>query len=291
MPPVHVAEEEQHWAALMEDILAFQEKGQVVVLGDFNARVGSAAVNLDVIGRFGETHANASGQRLIQLLHGTGVYALNGRAPCAQPAWTRCRMSRSEQSILDYILVDADCFSTAPPLRVSQADLSDHYLVHIAMSRRARHTPVASRIAGQRFRVRNLQDLHVREAYSVHLASQLPLFTQEMQRLSTTDDFRPTELMQAAVTLFEDTLLCSAREVLGLKRCVQGRRHAWWTPELRLLIDRRRAIYIEARRAQQRGLETWPTLFNQWKALRTEVERSGAHGQAKALEGSDALLQ
>ena len=48
MPPVAVAEEEQHWAALMEDILAFQEKGQVVVLGDFNARVGSAAVNLDV---------------------------------------------------------------------------------------------------------------------------------------------------------------------------------------------------------------------------------------------------
>ena len=77
--------------------------------------------------KFGETHANASGQRLIQLLHGTGMYALNGRAPCAQPAWTRCRMSRSEQSILDYILADADCFSTAPAMRVSRADLSDHY--------------------------------------------------------------------------------------------------------------------------------------------------------------------
>ena len=272
MPPVAVAEEEQHWAALMEDILAFQEKGQVVVLGDFNARVGSAAVNLDVIGRFGETHANASGQRLIQLLHGTGMYALNGRAPCAQPAWTRCRMSRSEQSVLDYILVDTDCFATAPPLRVFQADLSDHYLVHVAMSRRARHIAVTPRIAGQRFRVRRLQDLHVREAYSVHLASQLPLFTQEMHRLSTTDDLRPAELTQAAVTLFEDTLLCSAREVLGLKKCVQGRRHAWWTPALRLLIDRRRAAYIEARRAQERGLETWPTLLDQWRALWTEVK-------------------
>ena len=57
MPPVAVAEEDEHWAAHMEDILAFQEKGQlqVIVLGAFNARVGSAAVNLDVIGRFGET--------------------------------------------------------------------------------------------------------------------------------------------------------------------------------------------------------------------------------------------
>ena len=78
--------------------------------------------------------------------------------------------------------------------------------------------------------------------------------------------------MRAAVTLFEDTLLCSAREVLELKKCVQGRRHAWWTPELRLLIDRRRAAYIEARGAQERGLETWPTLLDRWRALRTEVK-------------------
>ncbi|CAL5226766.1 g9620 [Coccomyxa viridis] len=157
MPPMAAAEEEQHYAALMEDILAFQEKGQVVVPGDFNARVGSATTNSDVIGMFGEAHTNANGQRLIQLLLGT-------------------------------------------------------------------------------------------------------------------NDFRPAELTQAAVTLFEDTLLCSAREVLGLKRCVQVRRHAWWTPELRLLIDTRRAVYVEARAAQERGLETWPTLHGQWKALRSEVK-------------------
>ena len=59
--------------------------------------------------------------------------------------------------------------------------------------------------------------------------------------------------------------------MLGLKKCVQGRRHSWWTPELRLLIDRRRAAYIEARRAQGRGLETWPILHGEWRALKTEV--------------------
>ena len=254
------------------NILAFQEKGQVVVLGDFNARVGSATTNSDVIGRFGEAHTNANGQRLIQLLLGTSMYALNGRLPCVQPAWTRCRMSRAEQSILDYVLGDTDCFSSAPPVRVFQTDVSDHYLVHISMGRRARLTASAPRPACHRFHVRKLQDLHVREAYSVHLASQLPMFTEKLQHLSTADDFIPAELTQAAVTLFEDTLLCSAREVLGLKRCVQVRRHAWWTPELRLLIDRRRAVYVEARAAQERGLETWPTLHGQWKALRSEVK-------------------
>ena len=114
MPPVPAAEEEQHYAAVMEDILGFQEKGQVVVLSNFNARVGSAATNFDIIDRFGKTHSNASGQRLIHLLHGTSMYSLDGRHPCMQLAWTHCHMSRSEQSILDYILVDTDCFFRAP---------------------------------------------------------------------------------------------------------------------------------------------------------------------------------
>ena len=86
MPLVAAAEEEQHYAALMEDILAFREKGQVVVLGDFNARVGSATTDSDVIGSFGEIHTNANGQHLIQLLLGTSMYASNGKLPCMQPA-------------------------------------------------------------------------------------------------------------------------------------------------------------------------------------------------------------
>ena len=52
---------------------------------DFNARVSSGTGNSDVIGRFGETHTSANGQRLIQLLLGTNMYALNGRLPCMQP--------------------------------------------------------------------------------------------------------------------------------------------------------------------------------------------------------------
>ena len=94
MPPVAAAEEEQHYAALMENILAFQEKGQVVVLGDFNARVGSAATNSDVIGRFGETHTNANGQRLIQMAReytrvGRQPSTPGGAAPMMQTRTTR----------------------------------------------------------------------------------------------------------------------------------------------------------------------------------------------------------
>ena len=44
-----------------------QKKGQVVLLGDFNARLGKPLD--DVMGMFGEGKCNASGNRLISFLN------------------------------------------------------------------------------------------------------------------------------------------------------------------------------------------------------------------------------
>ena len=49
---------------LKEDVLGFREKGSVVLLGDFNARVGRSADVDDVISLFGEDTCNASGNSL-----------------------------------------------------------------------------------------------------------------------------------------------------------------------------------------------------------------------------------
>jgi hypothetical protein len=73
----------------LDDVAGFQRRGQVMVLGDFNARVGSSACAFNVIGKYGEDHCIANGKRLIQLLHASHTYALNGRVRCPHPAWTR----------------------------------------------------------------------------------------------------------------------------------------------------------------------------------------------------------
>ena len=41
----------------------------MVLLGDFNARVGKAVASDDVIGMIGEDTCNSSGNRLISFLH------------------------------------------------------------------------------------------------------------------------------------------------------------------------------------------------------------------------------
>ena len=69
MPPSAAQVEEKHYDALLDDVAGFQRKGQVVVLGDFNARIGSSNTPFDVIGQYGEDHCNGNGRRVIQMLH------------------------------------------------------------------------------------------------------------------------------------------------------------------------------------------------------------------------------
>ena len=59
-------------------ILTFKQKGKVVMLGDFNARVGKSSEVDDVIGMFGEETCNASGNKLISLLNDVELFVCNG---------------------------------------------------------------------------------------------------------------------------------------------------------------------------------------------------------------------
>ena len=84
---------------LKEDVLGFREKGSVVLLGDFNARVGRSAGVDDVIGLFGEDTCNASGNRLVSFLNEVELVACNGRKLVTEPEWTRVRPSLNQKSI------------------------------------------------------------------------------------------------------------------------------------------------------------------------------------------------
>ena len=84
---------------LKEDVLGFREKGSVVLLGDFNARVGRSADVDDVIGLFGEDTCNASGNRLVSFLNEVELVVCNGRKLVTEPEWTRVRPSLNQKSI------------------------------------------------------------------------------------------------------------------------------------------------------------------------------------------------
>ena len=79
MAPSPAAIEDDHYSKLLDDIAGFQQRGQVSVLGDFNARVGRAQQAMEVVGQFGEPTRNSNGSRLINLLCASNIFALNSR--------------------------------------------------------------------------------------------------------------------------------------------------------------------------------------------------------------------
>ena len=94
---------ESCYERLKEDVLSFREKGKVVLLGNFNARVGRSAQMDDVVGIFGENMCNASGNRLLSFLNKVELMICNGRKLVSEPEWTRIRPSLKQKSIIDYI--------------------------------------------------------------------------------------------------------------------------------------------------------------------------------------------
>ena len=66
-----------------------KEKGKVVLLGGFNARIGRSAQIDDVIGTFGDNMCNASGNQLLSFLNKVETMTCNGRKLVSAPKGTR----------------------------------------------------------------------------------------------------------------------------------------------------------------------------------------------------------
>ena len=202
---------------------------------------------------------------------------MNGRVGTPQPAWTRCRLSRSEQSIIDYVLADSDTLSSDPVLHVSPCDVTDHYLVHVSLTHRATLHRLLLGRSCVRFRVARLRDDDVRLQYMSALQSHTTTFADALAELQSLHAHDPARLTCLDVTEFESILSRTADLVLGRKRCVQGRTVPWWTPELRTLIDNRRAAYRAARAAQILGSPLWRSLCDRWREARSLVKLRVRH--------------
>ena len=128
VPPKNVASKAQgDFGQIGQDVQRFRRKGEVVMVGDFNARVGKASSRGQAIGQHGEDKVNDNGVRTLNVLASNELMALNRRRECDKPDQ---RAIRNECSILDYILVDRGS-TQIPKLHGSAIDmgLTDHFLI------------------------------------------------------------------------------------------------------------------------------------------------------------------
>ena len=84
----------------------FQSKGRVLLLGDFNARVGKSNDVDNVIAMFGEASCNSNGKLLIELQQNCNLVICNGRTMLKDPQSTQVQNLLGHTSIIDHIITD-----------------------------------------------------------------------------------------------------------------------------------------------------------------------------------------
>ena len=228
---------------LKEDVLSFREKGKVVLLGDFNARVGKAADDDDVIGKFGEDTCNASGNKLISLLREVELVACNGRRLVSEPEWTRVRPSLDQKSVIDYILMDEQLMAVSGNVIVDSTDIgcSDHFLVWMEIGRVTKRGKKVKRVL-RRWRLERFDDVKVRVTYQKALQAEVLGFTESISQ-KVESGMKGEPLVQEVVHEWEDIVNRVTKSVVGEKTIVCGKSARWWDNEIKDKINRRREVY------------------------------------------------
>ena len=108
---------------LEEDICMFQSKRRVLLLGDFNAKVGKSNNLDDVICMFGEASCNSNGKLLIEPIQNCNLVICNGRTMLEDPQWTRVQNRLGHKSIIDYIITDRALMKESRNVFVDSTDI------------------------------------------------------------------------------------------------------------------------------------------------------------------------
>jgi len=152
---------EEHMVKLQQDIMFFQDKGQVIIMGDMNARTGTLnewdLLDPHILRHYDrydikerkskDKKVNSMGRRIISICKQTKMYMLNGRAHSdPDGAFTYKQLGGKGRSSIDYAIVSRDIIQlissglidmTVPPFHVCPNRISgsryDHCPVVVSL--------------------------------------------------------------------------------------------------------------------------------------------------------------
>ena len=155
---------EDHLVKLQQDISFFQGKGQVMIMGDFNARLGILN-EWDLLDPFVRRHydtygckervskdsiVNSMGRKVIGICENNGVFALNGRsASDAKGAFTYKQLGGKGRSCIDYALVSRDLLLLSEERLIDFCVIPFHLCPRRHNGQRFDHCPIKVSFAWQ----------------------------------------------------------------------------------------------------------------------------------------------
>ena len=247
------------YSALDATLQNIPNADKVVLMGDFNARVGKNWQLWDgALGRHGTGNMNSNGLRLLTLCAEHGLVLTNTlfqQKDKYKNTWQHPRSGHWH--MLDYIITRKTHISDVRITRVMRGAecWTDHRLVRAHFRFQIR-PPTQRQAPRRKLNCGALKDPETRNSYRACIASHIPAVTSERGT--------PDEEWEKTCMMIQD----SAKETIGFKR----RNHADWFDENneaihQLLQDKRKAHDASLANPQS------TYLAQRWKDLRTEAQR------------------
>ena len=231
---------EEVYTELESLVMDLRSKGDVFLIGDFNARVG----NIDkAIGRYNEKVINRNGIRMLEFLHSTGMVALNGRDETHRVAFTR--IQAKQKSVIDYAVVPLEYYSNVENFKIlSDTDIggSDHKAIVVTIRGLVKKEN-RRRVPRYRWKLEDL--VEKREEFQSRITEQFPGFKLYLEaRVHACTD--SNEKVETAWRVSKAFIEGIAGGVIGKKKItVHGKHERWWDSEIKeAIIDRRRKYKV-----------------------------------------------
>lgn len=225
---------------LNEEIVKVGKARELVLLGDFNSRVGKRDRDM-VVGRYGEEVINDNGERLIDLCTQNGLKILNGFYPHKSVhKFTWIQETRGLKSIIDYAILRQDSKLKTQDIKVQRGAScgSDHYLLRTYIVFPGRTVGEASskdkdtciEILERKYNLKGLEDETTQGLYKFRLDSKLD--DQEFENINQHYEYIKKCIHEAAF------------EALGVyNQQNQKRKPYWWNKEIEEDIARKSRLH------------------------------------------------
>jgi exonuclease III len=280
MPPsTHSLQVRQSvYGSLSARVRQYQSKYDVVLMGDFNARVGKPITPSEhtYIGQYGESvQRNSNGKFFMDLLVANNLVSMNARCGRSTQGgqkvpYTRVEVVKNERSIIDYVCVSSSLVKLCSSHVIDdvQVGSSDHKLNYLSVHGFSKvKAPKLVRV--ERFRVEKLAQGKGVPAYQQQIQDRLSSWLPSSVSSSSQDS--PQVVVDKVWQFWSDAVLSAATESVGKKIIVKGRSRPEIDSAVLSLIRQRRQLYRQFATSQAGSARS--QLWVQYIALRKQVHQ------------------
>ena len=275
---VRVPEMKRMYEKLEQEVKEMREQGKMIlVMGDFNGRIGA--------GRGGDEVINANGRRFLAWSTECDLAVLNSGDKCTGK-WTWS--SKDKQSTIDYMAVSKEDEHRVTKMTVDdegQMDVgSDHCVPKLEVDMgRPDHSKTEN--ARWKWKVDGREDwVEYQAAVTEHMEG-----WEHWVKEATASRIEHGEIVEVVWEEWKRRVTSAAEKGIGLKKVVPARAKSWWDDEIEAAIKERRRSCRSLRRAQRNSRsrseigKTWEDYKSKRRVVKKIIRRKKVEDTARTL--------